>query len=319
MFRPKRYEIARIVPVGNLWCKYRPCSVPINVTDLPTTYLNHSGLILWGPTSYAKLVNGEPSRKSVNFGTLITPAGNGVDVAVSLEYIGAFIFKDGLDAMLENGPWFIRNNLLISKKWNPDVNFLKEDVGNISVWVKLYDVPIAMIELRSVVKLKDNIMVDMPKLVGDWFYMCTIRVEYEWKPPSSSGKNKSAAIASKKLSNSNTFDVHNSVEKYDELSTNMGHLKSAGKGPNSDMFLSKHGFLNVESSCASTAHIVERIDKVERQIIDEKLTLVDDDGKPLPKVVSTKNIDSNSKMEDVVDDHTVFMASISLKRDADSG
>ncbi|GJW39876.1 bem46-like protein [Tanacetum coccineum] len=24
MFRPKRYEIARIVPVGNLWCKYRP-------------------------------------------------------------------------------------------------------------------------------------------------------------------------------------------------------------------------------------------------------------------------------------------------------
>ncbi|GJX56798.1 RNA-directed DNA polymerase, eukaryota, reverse transcriptase zinc-binding domain protein [Tanacetum coccineum] len=25
MFRPKRYESARIVPVGNLWCKYRPC------------------------------------------------------------------------------------------------------------------------------------------------------------------------------------------------------------------------------------------------------------------------------------------------------
>ncbi|GJW09996.1 hypothetical protein Tco_1575823 [Tanacetum coccineum] len=25
MFRPKRYESARIIPVGNLWCKDRPC------------------------------------------------------------------------------------------------------------------------------------------------------------------------------------------------------------------------------------------------------------------------------------------------------
>ncbi|GJY68778.1 ribonuclease H-like domain-containing protein, partial [Tanacetum coccineum] len=30
------------------------------------------------------------------------------------------------DAMLENGPWFIRNNLLILKKWHPDENLLKE-------------------------------------------------------------------------------------------------------------------------------------------------------------------------------------------------
>ncbi|GKG27764.1 putative reverse transcriptase domain-containing protein, partial [Tanacetum coccineum] len=49
---------------------------------------------------------------------------------------------DGLDVMLENGPWFIRNNPLILKKWNPDVNLLKEDVGNIPVWVKLYGVPL---------------------------------------------------------------------------------------------------------------------------------------------------------------------------------
>nr|GEX26407.1 hypothetical protein [Tanacetum cinerariifolium] len=31
-----------------------------------------------------------------------------------------FSFIDGLDAMLENGPWFIRNNPLILKKWHPD-------------------------------------------------------------------------------------------------------------------------------------------------------------------------------------------------------
>ncbi|GJY14155.1 zinc finger, CCHC-type containing protein [Tanacetum coccineum] len=40
-----------------------------------------------------------------------------------------FNYLEGLDAILENGPWFIRNNPLILKKWNPDVNLLKEDVG----------------------------------------------------------------------------------------------------------------------------------------------------------------------------------------------
>ncbi|GJS58734.1 retrotransposon protein, putative, unclassified [Tanacetum coccineum] len=43
---------------------------------------------------------------------------------------------EGLDAILENGPWFIRNNPLILKKWNPDVNLLKEDVGNVPVYTK---------------------------------------------------------------------------------------------------------------------------------------------------------------------------------------
>ncbi|GJY49248.1 putative reverse transcriptase domain-containing protein, partial [Tanacetum coccineum] len=49
---------------------------------------------------------------------------------------------DGFDAVLENGPWFIRNNPLILKKWHPDENLLKEDVSTIPVWVKLYGVPI---------------------------------------------------------------------------------------------------------------------------------------------------------------------------------
>nr|GFB50512.1 hypothetical protein [Tanacetum cinerariifolium] len=42
---------------------------------------------------------------------------------------------------------------------------------------------IAMLELRADVKLKDTIMVAMPKLVGEGFYMRTIHAKYEWKPP----------------------------------------------------------------------------------------------------------------------------------------
>ncbi|GJX40911.1 ATPase, F1/V1/A1 complex, alpha/beta subunit [Tanacetum coccineum] len=233
---------------------------------------------------------------------------------------------------------------------NPDVNLLKEDVGNVSVWVKLHGDTMTefsedgLSTIATKLELKDIIMVAMPKLIGEGFHICTIHVEYEWKPPrgvhvgpkvdfkankqvyrpvsnrnngSSSGKKKQVAIDSKEVSNSNPFDVLNSVKKDDELGTNEGHSKSDGKGPNPDMYPSDQGFLNV--ACSSTTPIVERIDEIERQIIDGQITLVDDDGKPLTKVVSMTIVDSDSEVEDAVDHHAVFMASTSLKCGADSG
>ncbi|GJT78386.1 retrotransposon protein, putative, ty1-copia subclass [Tanacetum coccineum] len=134
-----------------------------------------------------------------------------------------FSSQDGLNAMLENGPWFIRIHPIILKKWIPDVNLLKEDVRNVLVWVKLHGVPVttfsedglstiatklgtpimldsytadmclhswgrssyarAMIELRADVDLKDTIVVAMPKINEKGLYTCNVRVEYEWKPP----------------------------------------------------------------------------------------------------------------------------------------
>nr|GEZ59279.1 hypothetical protein [Tanacetum cinerariifolium] len=103
-----------------------------------------------------------------------------------------FNFMDGLDAMLENGPWFIRNNPLILKKWHLDENLLKKDVSTVPVWVKLHGVPImafnkdglsrssyarVMIELRADVELKDNIVVAMLKITREIHYTCNVRVE----------------------------------------------------------------------------------------------------------------------------------------------
>nr|GEU74581.1 hypothetical protein [Tanacetum cinerariifolium] len=116
---------------------------------------------------------------------------------------GLFSFQfgsmDGLNVMFENGPRFIRNHSLILKKWNPDVNLLQEDVGNVPVWVKLHGIPVTafsedglsgrssyartMIELKADAELKDTIVVTMPKLIREGFYTCTVRVKYEWKPP----------------------------------------------------------------------------------------------------------------------------------------
>ncbi|GJR99459.1 zinc finger, CCHC-type containing protein [Tanacetum coccineum] len=285
-------------------------NVNFNANVEPTT-----SVLLLASVSFATLLKGHTSQKSVKLRTLFTPAGNGADVVVSLESIRAvskqfantaydfflgkhmaypvvanyvrntlskyglvksmfnsanklFFFQfssmHGLDAMLENGLWFIRNNPLILKNWNPDGR---------SSYAR------AMIELQADMELKDTIVVVMPKLLGEGFYMCTIRVEIN---ASSSGKKKKVVVASKEVSNLNAFDVLNSAKKDDDLGTNGGHSKSVGKGPKSDAFLSEHGFFYVASS-------------------------------------STKNVDCGSEVEDVVDDHAIFKASTCLKRGANSG
>ncbi|GKE95890.1 putative ribonuclease H-like domain-containing protein [Tanacetum coccineum] len=86
---------------------------------------------------------------------------------------------EGLDAILENGPWFIRNNPLILKKWNPDdgLSAIATKIGTplmldsytsdmcIQSWGRSSYVR-ALIEVRVDVELKDIIVVAMPKLVG---------------------------------------------------------------------------------------------------------------------------------------------------------
>ncbi|PWA82953.1 zinc knuckle CX2CX4HX4C [Artemisia annua] len=61
---------------------------------------------------------------------------------------GFFFFKfnskKGVDDVLENGPWLIRNVPIILKPWTLNTNLLKEDLTNIPVWVKFHDVPLAM-------------------------------------------------------------------------------------------------------------------------------------------------------------------------------
>ncbi|GKE49921.1 hypothetical protein Tco_1481179 [Tanacetum coccineum] len=263
-----------------------------------------------------KLVTGEPSRKSVNFRTLLALKANGADVAISLESVRAvsehfdntvygffwgkwvvypmvdnyvkntwskyelvksmlnssngllffkFSSKDGIDVMLENGTWSSYSR--------------------------------AMIELRADVELKDTIVMAMPKLVGEGFYKFTIRVDYEWKPSrhvsnknsaSKSGNIKQGELSRQEVSNSNPFDALNLVEDGDNLGTNRGNSNSAGKGS-----------LTVTLGSSSTTHIAEKIDKLERQILDEKLI--------------------DSEVEEVFNENVGFVASIGLKSGSESG
>nr|GEV43688.1 hypothetical protein [Tanacetum cinerariifolium] len=111
-----------------------------------------------------------------------------------------------------------------------------------------------------------------------------------------SGKKKQAKVHIQEVSNPNLFDALKLVENDEDLGTNERNSKSPGKGAN-----------------------YERIDKLERQIADGKLTLVDDERKPLPKAVSTVNVDGDSEVEEMVNEHALFMASTSLKSGNDNG
>ncbi|GJT15314.1 zinc knuckle CX2CX4HX4C containing protein [Tanacetum coccineum] len=106
----------------------------------------------------------------------------------------------GLEAVLEGGPWLIRNSLIILKKWSMDTRLLKEELTRIPIWVKLHDVPLqvfeedgisliamssfawCLIEVNSKVDLVDFVPIGIPSLTGDDFTKETIRVEYEWRP-----------------------------------------------------------------------------------------------------------------------------------------
>ncbi|GJX97437.1 zinc knuckle CX2CX4HX4C containing protein [Tanacetum coccineum] len=141
---------------------------------------------------------------------------------------GFFFFKFDsrarLEAILEGGPWLIRNSPIILKKWSMDTRLLKEELTSIPIWVKLHDVPIqvfeeygisliatfigkpimldsytssmcndswgrssfarCLIEVNSEVDLVDVVTIGIPSLTGDDFIKETIHKKRKGKSKS---------------------------------------------------------------------------------------------------------------------------------------
>ncbi|GJR75362.1 hypothetical protein Tco_0087727 [Tanacetum coccineum] len=115
-----------------------------------------------GKSPYANVTN-KPSGKKLNIRTLFTPRGNGIDVVVPVESI----------------------RVLSERFANTTYGFF------LGKWVAYHVVANyggssyarVMIELRTDVELKDNIVVAMSKIIGEGHYICNVRVGYAWKPP----------------------------------------------------------------------------------------------------------------------------------------
>ncbi|GJY30986.1 putative reverse transcriptase domain-containing protein [Tanacetum coccineum] len=283
-------------------------------------------------TSVHIVKNTDLRSKALNFCTLYTPRGKyGLVKSMLKSSTGLFSFQfismDCLNAMLENGPWFIRNHPLILKKWNPNVKLLKEDVGNVPVWVKLHSVPIttfsedglsaiamkhgtslmldsytsdmclqswgrssyarAIIELQADVESKDTIVEECPKNPS-------LGVAKNLKKPSQAPRD---VPVGQKVGFKPTKEYRPVSKK---PTVNTGGTKKKGVEPIKE---------NVEISSTSTTPIVDKIKKLEKLIIEGKVTLVDDDGKPLKKVDYAGDHDSEDEVESVDNDMARSMAS----------
>ncbi|GJV83329.1 hypothetical protein Tco_1523227 [Tanacetum coccineum] len=325
-------------------------------------------------SSYAN-VTSKPSRTKVNFRTLFSPTGNGINVVVPVESIrtiiersantayGFFLGKRVAYPVVAN---YIRNTWVNMVWFDQCLAYLQgyslfnlapwmgwmQCLKMVPVWVKLYGVPVmafsedglsviatklAMIELRADVELKDNIVVAMPKITGEGYSACVGETKnlkkpsqtpqgvpvgqkvgfkptkqvfqpVSKKPTANTNENKKKNMEpTKEVSISNPFDVLTLVENDVELGTNGGTLNLASQEANS----SGSSFWNVDSNSPSTTPIIEKIDKIKKLIIDGKVTLVDDEGKPLEKVFSSGDYDSEDEVASV--DHE--MASFFAKKD----
>nr|GEW65865.1 hypothetical protein [Tanacetum cinerariifolium] len=229
---------------------------------------------------------------------------------------GLFSFQyssmDKLDAMLENGPCEDGLSAISTKLGTP----LRLDSYTSDICMQSWgrsSYARVMVELQVDVELKDNIVVAMPKITREGHYTCNVRVEYEWKPPrcsscfkpqkeyrhvskkpnaSSCGNKKKGVKPTIEISNSNPFDVLNSVDNDGEFGTNRGTTNLVNNGATS----SGSSFMNFDNDgeFASNTPIGEKIDKIERQIGEGKLRLLDNDGNPL---VPTGFVESDSEVE----------------------
>ncbi|GKE11824.1 zinc knuckle CX2CX4HX4C containing protein, partial [Tanacetum coccineum] len=174
-------------------------------------------------TSYAGATGArakDQPKVSSNFHPLVVdPVFNGVNISIPCKVVK----KAGLEAVLESGPWMIRQTLIILKKWSMSTSLQKEELTRIPIWIKLHDVPLqvfeedgisliatlirkpimlesytssmckdswgrssfarCLIEVNLEADLLDVITIGIPSLTGDDFTKETIHVEYEWRSP----------------------------------------------------------------------------------------------------------------------------------------
>nr|GEY54022.1 hypothetical protein [Tanacetum cinerariifolium] len=273
--------------------------------SLPTHVTTSTGNAPDKP-SYAN-ITGKPSEKKVNVHTLFIPEDNGIDVVVP--------------------------------KWHPDENLLKEDVSTIQVWVKLHGVPVTAFseDGLSVIATKPSTPLMLNSYTSDmcmqyWgregHYTCNVHVEYEWKPPRCSSCKvfghiheecpKNTGAGEKKtmkkpsqtsrgvlVSNSNPFDVLNSVDNDVEFDTNGGNTNLVHNGTT----LSGSSFMNVDNSSSGTTLIIDKIEKFEDLLTSGQAILMDKADNPLKKVEFPGEYDSEDDVASVDNDMACSMAS----------
>nr|GEV32544.1 retrovirus-related Pol polyprotein from transposon TNT 1-94 [Tanacetum cinerariifolium] len=93
----------------------------------------------------------------------------------------------GLDDVLENGPWMIRNIPIIMKKWSMDTRkTIMLDSYNTSMCIESWgriSFSRCLSEINAEDVLKESLTMGVPLIEGTGFTIETVTIEYGWKPP----------------------------------------------------------------------------------------------------------------------------------------
>ncbi|GJQ95700.1 hypothetical protein Tco_0006839 [Tanacetum coccineum] len=126
------------------------------------------------------------------------------------------------------------------------------------------------------------------------------------KPTASYNGNKKKGVEpTTEVSNSNPFEVLNSVDNDEELGTNGGTTNLVNNRATS----SGSSFMNVNNSSIGTTPIIDKIRKFEELLTNGQAILVDEAGNPLKKVEFLGDYDSDNEVASVDNDMARSMAS----------
>ncbi|GJX21978.1 RNA-directed DNA polymerase, eukaryota, reverse transcriptase zinc-binding domain protein [Tanacetum coccineum] len=153
--------------------------------------------------------------------------------------VAYLVLNEWFNSMVDNGLWFIRNHPLILSKWNPDVDLLKEDIGNVPVWVKLHGVPVTTFSedgLNAIAtKLGTPLMLD--SYTSDMCLQSWDRPVSKKTTASPRDNEKKGVAHTNEVSNSNPFDVLKSVDNNVEFSTNGDTINLVNNEANSTILM----------------------------------------------------------------------------------
>ncbi|GJZ73399.1 hypothetical protein Tco_0637545 [Tanacetum coccineum] len=268
-----------------------------NMDDVGTTTGPTSVGTTLGVSSYAN-VTSKPSGKKLNIRILFTLGDNGIDVVVPVEYIRAI--KDVSTILV----WVKLYGVSVMAFSEDSLSAIATKLGTplrldsyisdmcMQSWGRL-SYAIVIIELRADVELKENIVVDK---------------EYRPVPKrptaNSSGNKKKGVEPTIEVSNSNSFEVLNSVDNDEVLGTNRGTTNLVNNGATS----SGSSFMNVDNSSTGTTLIINKIGKFKELLTSGQAILVDEAGNPLKKVEFSGDYDSEDEVASVDNDMAHSMA-----------
>ncbi|GJY22361.1 hypothetical protein Tco_0394927 [Tanacetum coccineum] len=149
-----------------------------------------------------------------------------------------------------------------------------------------------MIELRAHEELKDTIMVAMPILVSEG--ACPKKIVSDVVKNLNNPRQATRGVPiGPNVSFKSTKQIYRPI-------SNKNGASSSGTKKQVEVSRQEVSNLNLSRKLNS----IENNDDL---LIEGKLLLVNDDGKPLPKVVSTVNVDSDSEVEEAICDEFDIM------------